>query len=79
MKQLLLAGTAVLRLAASGLAAHAVPIDFTYTGSLVDFRVPATGLYQILAFGAQGGSAAVAAAAAPPLAAMAPRSAVTSS
>ena len=27
---------------------------FTYTGSLVTFTVPATGLYQILAFGAQG-------------------------
>jgi hypothetical protein len=57
MKQLLLAGTAVLGLVASGLAVRATPIDFTYTGSLVDFRVPATGSYQIVAYGAQGGSA----------------------
>jgi Glycine rich protein len=56
MKQLLLAGTAVLGLVASGLAVRATPIDFTYTGSLVDFTVPATGTYQIIAFGAQGGS-----------------------
>ena len=56
MKQLLLAGTAVLGLVASGLAARGTPIDFTYTGSLVDFTVPATGTYQILAFGAQGGN-----------------------
>jgi hypothetical protein len=28
----------------------------TYTGSLVDFTVPATDAYQILAFGAQGGN-----------------------
>ena len=57
MKPLLLAGTAVLGLTASGLAARATPIDFTYTGSLVDFTVPATDSYQILAFGAQGGNA----------------------
>jgi hypothetical protein len=56
MKPLLLAGTAVLGLTASELAARATPIDFTYTGSLVDFTVPTTGTYQILAFGAQGGN-----------------------
>jgi hypothetical protein len=56
MKQLLLAGTAVLGLSASDLSARADPIVFPYTGSLVDFTVPATGTYQILAFGAQGGS-----------------------
>jgi hypothetical protein len=56
MKQVLLAGTAVLGLVASGLAVRATPIDFTYSGSLVDFTVPATGTYQIIAFGAQGGS-----------------------
>jgi hypothetical protein len=60
MKQLLLAGTAVFGLMASGLAAQATPIDFTYTGSLVDFTVPAAGTYQILAFGAQGGGTTVA-------------------
>jgi hypothetical protein len=56
MKLLLLAGTAFLGPAASGSAARAVPIDFTFTGSLVTFIVPTSGLYQILAFGAQGGS-----------------------
>jgi hypothetical protein len=56
MKQFLLAWTAALGLTASGLAARATPIDFTYTGSLVDFTVPATGTYQIIAFGAQGGN-----------------------
>ena len=56
MKLLLMAGTAFLGLAASGSAARAVPFDFTYTGSLVDFTVPATGSYQILALGGHGGS-----------------------
>jgi PEP-CTERM motif len=57
MKLVLLAGTASLALAASGSPAHAVPFDFTYTGSLVTFTVPTTDSYQILAFGAQGGGA----------------------
>jgi hypothetical protein len=56
MKLLLLAGTALLGLAASEPAAHAQRVNFTYTGSLVTFTVPKTGIYQILAFGAQGGS-----------------------
>ena len=56
MKRLLLAGTAFLGLAASGSAVRATPIDFTYTGSLVTFTVSTTDTYQILAFGAQGGS-----------------------
>lgn len=57
MKQLLLAGTAFLALAASSSTAKADPIvfDFPYTGSLVTFTVPTTDTYQILAFGAQGG------------------------
>jgi hypothetical protein len=55
MKRLLLAGTAFLGWAASGSVACAAPFGFTYTGSPVDFTVPATGTYQILAFGAQGG------------------------
>ena len=54
MKRLLLAGAAFLGLAASGSGTRAGPIDFTFTGSLVDFTVPATGSYQIIAFGAQG-------------------------
>jgi hypothetical protein len=57
MKLVLLAGTAFLGLVASGSAARAVPFDFTYTGSLITFTVPTTDNYQILAFGAQGGSA----------------------
>jgi hypothetical protein len=55
MTRLMLAGTAFLALVASG-AARAVPIDFTYTGSVADFTIPTTDTYQILAFGAQGGS-----------------------
>jgi hypothetical protein len=58
MKQALFAGTAFLALAASHPVVKAAPIvfDFTYTGSLVTFTVPTTDTYQILAFGAQGGS-----------------------
>ena len=56
MKPYLLAGTAFLALAASGSAAHAQRVNFTYTGSLVTFTVPKNGTYQILAFGAQGGN-----------------------
>jgi hypothetical protein len=52
----LLVGIAFLGLAASGSVARAVPFDFTYTGSLVTFTVSTTDTYQILAFGAQGGS-----------------------
>jgi len=53
----LLAQIAFLGLAASvSAAARATPFDFTYSGSLVDFTVPATETYQILAFGAQGGT-----------------------
>ena len=57
MKGLLLAWTAFLALAASGSVARATLFDFTYSGSLVDFTIPTTGTYQILAFGAQGGNA----------------------
>jgi hypothetical protein len=54
----LLARIAFLGLAASmSAAARATPFDFTYSGSLVDFTVPTTDTYQIIAFGAQGGSA----------------------
>jgi hypothetical protein len=56
MKLLLLAGTALLGLAASEPAAHAQRVNFTYTGRLVTYTVPKTGIYQILALGAQGGS-----------------------
>jgi hypothetical protein len=59
MKQLLLGGAMLIAIAASGLPARAVPFVFTYTGSLVTFVVPTTATYQILAFGAQGGSGAL--------------------
>jgi hypothetical protein len=55
MKKLLLAGTALLELAASEPAAHAQRFEFDYTVSLVTFSVPIKGTYQIIAFGAQGG------------------------
>ena len=56
MKRLLQAGTAFLWTAGLGSVAHATLFDFTYSGSLVDFTIPTTDTYQILAFGAQGGS-----------------------
>lgn len=55
MKQLLVLGTALLGLAASEPAAHAQRFEFDYTSSLVPFTVPINGIYQIVAFGAQGG------------------------
>ena len=54
MKKLLLAGTALLGLAASEPAAQAQRFEFDYTGSLVTFSMPIKGTYQITAFGAQG-------------------------
>src|SRR5262245_40615971 len=56
MKLRLLGGTMLLAFAASAPAAHAQQFDFSYTGSLVTFTVPINGIYQIIAFGAQGGS-----------------------
>ena len=56
MKRLLQVGTAFLWIAGLGSVAHATLFDFTYSGSLVDFTIPTTDTYQILAFGAQGGS-----------------------
>jgi hypothetical protein len=56
MRRFLPAGTALLGFTASGSVANAVPIDFTFTGRLVDFTVPTTDTYQIVAFGAQGGN-----------------------
>src|SRR5258708_1667119 len=56
MKLLLVAGTAFLGLAASEPAAHAQRVNFIYTGKLDTFKVPETGTYQIVAFGAQGGN-----------------------
>jgi hypothetical protein len=59
MKMFLLAGTALLGLAISEPAAHAQRVNFTYTGKLVNWTVPKTGTYQIVAYGAQGGSCAL--------------------
>ena len=56
MKLISLAGTVLLAFVALEPAAQAQRVNFTYTGTLVTFTVPATGLYQILAFGAQGGT-----------------------
>jgi len=56
MKPLLLGGAALLALVTQGSTVHATPFDFTYTGSVVNFTVPTTDTYQILAFGAQGGN-----------------------
>jgi hypothetical protein len=59
MRALLLAATAFLAVAASEPPAHAQRVNFTYTGKLVTWKVPKTGIYQIVAFGAQGGSGAI--------------------
>lgn len=57
MRGLLLGATSSLALATLSQGASAMPIDFTFTGSLVTFTVPTTDAYQILAYGAQGGNA----------------------
>jgi hypothetical protein len=49
-------GALLLALAVSEPAAHAQRVNFTYTGKLVTWTVPKTGTYQIIAYGAQGGS-----------------------
>jgi hypothetical protein len=55
-----LVGAALLALAASEPTAHAQQgnfrVNFVYTGKLITYTVPETGLYQITAYGAQGGS-----------------------
>jgi hypothetical protein len=48
-------GVMLLALAAAEPSAHAQRFAFSYTGSLVNFTVPINGIYQIIAFGAQGG------------------------
>jgi PEP-CTERM motif len=55
MKWRLLAGTSLLALGTAIPSAGAT--TFTFTGAIVDFTVPVTAGYQIIAFGAQGGSA----------------------
>ena len=54
IKRLLLTSASLLALLAAAPIASATTIPFS--GAIVDFIVPADGTYQILAFGAQGGS-----------------------
>ena len=49
-------GAALLALAASTATAAAAPITFSYTGGFQTFTAPTAGLYNILAYGAQGGN-----------------------
>jgi hypothetical protein len=57
MKRRLLAGTSLLALIAAASTAGATTFTFPYAGKIVDFMVPTTGKYTIVAEGAQGGSA----------------------
>src|SRR5207249_3504330 len=50
-----LAGVALLSVIVSAAGAKATTIDFNNTGSIVSYTVPATGVYEIDAYGAQGG------------------------
>jgi hypothetical protein len=56
MTRCLRAGLVFLAIATSGSTAYAQRFEFDYTGSLVTFKVPIDGGYQITAFGAQGGN-----------------------
>ena len=56
MKRLLLAGIVFWGLLESVLDAGATMFAFAYSGTAVDFTIQTTDEYQILAFGAQGGS-----------------------
>ena len=51
-----LGAATALALTASEPAAHAQRVSFTYKGQIVPYKVPETGLYEIIAFGAQGGN-----------------------
>src|ERR1700759_4842926 len=51
-----LVAIAFLGLAITGPTADAHRVTFAYTGNLITWTAPATGLYRITAFGAQGGS-----------------------
>ena len=60
MRTLLLAGTSLLALSASIATASATPVPFSdSTVGSMTFTAPSAGLYDILAFGAQGGSGSV--------------------
>ena len=56
MRKLGVATSAAFSLALGATAAHAGKTDFDFTGTVVDFTAPTTGLYSITAFGAQGGN-----------------------
>jgi Glycine rich protein len=55
MKRFLLAGASLLALLA-GSPADAATVMFGYTGAIVPYVIPVTGTYQIIAWGAEGGS-----------------------
>ena len=57
MKRVLLIGVSLLAMASAARAAETPP--FAYTGAVVTWTVPVAGVYDILAAGAQGGSAYV--------------------
>jgi hypothetical protein len=50
-----LASVALLSVTVPAAGAKATTIDFNYTGSIISFTVPVTGVYEIDAFGAEGG------------------------
>jgi hypothetical protein len=56
MRILLLAGTSLLNITASVATASALPTTFDFTGGFQTFTAPTTGVYDILASGAQGAS-----------------------
>ena len=53
MKRILFAATALFLLSHASVAA---PVTFAYTGAIVDYSVPTSGPYSIIAFGGRGGS-----------------------
>ena len=56
-KRLLQVGVLAVAIGAVPIVARATPLTFSYTGSLVDYAVPTTGSYDIVATGAAGGAA----------------------
>ena len=56
MKRLLLTSASLLARITATATASATTTTIPFSGAIVDFIVPADGAYQILAFGAQGGS-----------------------
>ena len=53
-RRLLLTGASLLALMTAAPTASAK--TFMFSGEIADYKIPATGVYQIVAFGAQGGS-----------------------